>query len=61
MKTDSGIAVGQIAEYECDQGYKLIGSSSRECQLLFFNPTWSGDEPICTIIGNRGIQPVYNL
>jgi hypothetical protein len=35
---------GSIAQYYCDHGYQLNGSSLRRCQS---NGTWTGNEPVC--------------
>ncbi|XP_064382161.1 sushi, von Willebrand factor type A, EGF and pentraxin domain-containing protein 1-like [Halichondria panicea] len=42
--TVSGLEVGSTATYECDDGFLLIGSSSRYCQQY---GDWSGEAPIC--------------
>ena len=41
-----------IAQYECEFGFQLEGSKTREC----INDTWTGTEPSC-----QGMQylPVY--
>ena len=33
-----------VVVYKCDEGYSLIGSSTRVCQS---NGNWSGEEPVC--------------
>jgi Sushi repeat (SCR repeat) len=41
---DGGATVGAIAEYSCDDGYRLELSGLRACRP---NGTWSGTEPTC--------------
>ena len=33
-----------VVVYKCDEGYSLIGPSTRICQS---NGEWSGEEPFC--------------
>ncbi|NWV23166.1 DAF factor, partial [Origma solitaria] len=33
--------------YTCDQGYKLVGSSQRTCEVSGTRVSWSGDPPAC--------------
>ena len=33
-----------VVVYKCDEGYSLIGSSTRVCQS---SGEWSGEEPFC--------------
>ena len=40
----TGTGVGDTATYTCDDGYELIGSSTRTCQS---NGDWSGSPPTC--------------
>lgn len=54
---DGKRVVGQYAHYKCDEGYELNGDIRRECQLSDLNGTWSGNEPICKIVGKRRIEP----
>ncbi|CAB4013691.1 Hypothetical predicted protein [Paramuricea clavata] len=35
-----------VAQYRCDYGYKLNGSTRRRCQS---NGTWTGNEPVCEL------------
>ena len=40
----SGVRVGSIATYKCDDGFLLVGTTTREC---LSNGHWSGNAPIC--------------
>ena len=40
----TGTGVGDTATYTCDDGYELVGSSTRTCQP---NGEWSGSPPTC--------------
>lgn len=40
----SSTEFGAIATYSCNDGFKLIGSKTRTCQL---DSQWSGSEPFC--------------
>ena len=40
----TGTGIGDTATYTCDDGYELIGSSTRTCQS---NGEWSDAPPIC--------------
>ena len=40
-----GTTLGSQALYNCDEGYILLGSTSRVCES---NGRWSGDEPECS-------------
>ena len=42
--TVSGLEVGSTATYQCDDGFLLVGSSTRYCQQY---GDWSGEAPIC--------------
>ena len=39
-----GNSVGGVLNYVCDEGFLLVGSMMRTCQM---NGTWTGDDPIC--------------
>ena len=39
-----GTGYNMVVVYKCDEGYSLIGPSTRVCQ---FSGKWSGDEPFC--------------
>ena len=39
-----GTGYNMVVEYKCDEGYPLIGSSTRVCQS---SGKWSGEEPVC--------------
>lgn len=36
-----------LCRHRCQEGYELVGSEERECQL---DRTWTGDEPACRLI-----------
>lgn len=40
----SGLSVGSLAEYNCSEGFLLVGVTTRVCQT---NGTWSEDVPMC--------------
>ena len=40
----SGLSVGSLAEYNCSEGFLLVGVTTRVCQM---NGTWSEDVPMC--------------
>ena len=40
----TGTKLGQTATYSCDQGYNLVGDSTRKCQATGM---WSGSAPTC--------------
>ncbi len=40
----TGVAVGSMATYTCDNGFELIGEQSRTCQP---NGRWTDKDPIC--------------
>ncbi|XP_064486743.1 sushi, von Willebrand factor type A, EGF and pentraxin domain-containing protein 1-like [Ornithodoros turicata] len=42
-----GLRTGDEARYTCKQGHKLIGNTTRVCQL---GGSWSGEEPLCKFI-----------
>jgi len=42
--TRSGLVVGDICTFRCDDGFDLIGSATRIC---LGNQTWSGTEATC--------------
>ena len=39
-----GTGYNMVVVYKCDEGYSLIGSSTRVCQS---SGEWSGEEPFC--------------
>ena len=39
--------VGATVTYRCNEGYNLVGSSSRTCQESGDKAVWSGNEPTC--------------
>ena len=42
--TESGFTTGDTATYSCDEGFELVGESTRECSS---DSTWSGEAPVC--------------
>ena len=40
----SGLRIGSTATYKCDNGFLLVGTTTREC---LSNGHWSGNAPIC--------------
>lgn len=44
LTTVTGITYLSTANYSCNEGYRLVGQSTRECQS---NKTWSGTKPTC--------------
>ena len=45
LSTENGVPLeGAIAIYKCDDGYKLIGSFTRNCLK---DGSWSGKQPQC--------------
>ena len=49
----SNVVVGSMAEYSCDEGFLLIGVTTRVCQI---DGIWSENAPSC----QRGDIMVYN-
>ena len=39
-----GTGYNMLVEYKCDEGFSLIGSSTRVCKS---DGKWSGEEPVC--------------
>ena len=54
----TGTGVGDTATYTCDDGYELIGSSTRTCQS---NGEWSESSPTCEGIPKHSCQPSQNF
>ncbi|XP_023237075.1 CUB and sushi domain-containing protein 3-like [Centruroides sculpturatus] len=44
--SDSHLIPGTAASYSCEEGYRLFGSSTRNC---LSTGTWSGEEPVCAV------------
>ena len=42
--TVSGTLLGSIAQYNCNDGYVLVGDATRTCENTGH---WSGTEPVC--------------
>ena len=40
----TGTEFNDIANFQCDEGYDLLGSKSRVCQA---DGSWSGEETVC--------------
>ncbi|NXC31516.1 DAF factor, partial [Campylorhamphus procurvoides] len=38
---------GSKINYACEDGYKLVGSSQRTCEVSGTGVMWSGDAPVC--------------
>ena len=45
------VTVDSLANYTCNDGYLLIGNSSRRCQ---YNGEWTGFPPLCRSEKNLG-------
>ena len=43
-RTADGFSPGSVATYTCNDGYVLVGDSTRICQTT---GTWSGEDPHC--------------
>ncbi|CAI8048580.1 Protein kinase C-binding protein NELL2 [Geodia barretti] len=43
-----GLVVGSQATYSCNDGYRLVGGSTRTCES---DGTWSGESPLCSLSG----------
>ena len=43
-RTGEDFSFGRTVNYECDSGFKLIGSRNRTCQD---SGQWSGEPPTC--------------
>ncbi|XP_070797211.1 complement receptor type 2-like [Pituophis catenifer annectens] len=41
---------GSTVNYQCEEGYRLIGKSSRSCALFGETVAWTGDLPYCQIV-----------
>ncbi|NXX96811.1 DAF factor, partial [Centropus bengalensis] len=41
------LLLGSKVNYTCDEGYKLVGSSERTCEVSGTRVSWSGDAPVC--------------
>lgn len=40
----SGVTVGDIANYSCNEEFELVGNATRVC---LDDGTWSGQDPVC--------------
>jgi hypothetical protein len=49
--------VGSLAEYQCDEGYELQGTATRECAE---DHSWRGDIPSCVRIQCPHMEPPAN-
>ena len=54
--TLTGTVFGSVATYSCNDGFRLEGEETRECQA---NSLWSGRAPTCTRKYCIGICRVY--
>ncbi|KAM6457025.1 complement receptor type 2-like [Liasis olivaceus] len=50
LLVNEGFLFGSTANYQCEEGYKLIGKSSRKCIISHNKVVWTGDLPHCAII-----------
>ncbi|CAI8024485.1 Sushi, von Willebrand factor type A, EGF and pentraxin domain-containing protein 1, partial [Geodia barretti] len=61
VATSQGTVFMSDATYTCNEGYRLVGSSTRSCEET---EVWSGAAPVCEIvtcetlpdIGNGGVS-----
>lgn len=49
MKSTSANSYNTVVTYTCNQGFRLVGSTTRTCQA---DGSWSGEHPRC--IGKMG-------
>ncbi|XP_032073620.1 complement receptor type 2 isoform X2 [Thamnophis elegans] len=42
--------LGSTANYQCDEGHRLIGKSTRKCKVVNNKMEWSDEVPVCEII-----------
>ncbi|KAM3841743.1 complement receptor type 1-like [Vipera latastei] len=51
---------GSTVNYQCEEGYRLIGKSSRSCALFGKTVAWNGDLPYCQKIECKSPPDIQN-
>ena len=57
VATPGGFGFGQIANYSCELGYRLVGTVRRHCT----SQGWNGTLPYCSALGKLGGELGYRL
>ena len=57
--TITEVTFGALANFTCDEGFNLIGSSSRQCQA---NGNWSGNDTSCeSMLKNSDFIVIFDI
>ena len=57
--TVSGFETSNTAVYTCNDGFELVGQSTRVCMS---DSTWSGDAPVCRSLASTYVeQNTFNI
>ena len=57
--TITEVTFGALANFTCDEGFNLIGSSSRQCQA---NGNWSGNDTSCeSMLENSDFIVIFDI